>query len=50
MVTVIPTSLLFNPNTGQTAIWYLSGVTFLRGVYGPTLPPGWRLIATGRFQ
>ncbi|HET9367404.1 MAG TPA: hypothetical protein VFO22_04985, partial [Candidatus Udaeobacter sp.] len=34
----------------QTAIWYLSGVTFIGGAYGPTLPGGWALVATGDFN
>ncbi|HEU5246468.1 MAG TPA: hypothetical protein VFU09_05200, partial [Candidatus Udaeobacter sp.] len=41
---------LFNPITRQTAIWYLSGVTFIGGAYGPTLPSGWALVATGDFN
>ena len=28
--------LLFNASTRQSAIWYLSGVTFVSGAYGPT--------------
>jgi hypothetical protein len=42
--------LLFNSITRQTAIWYLSGPTFLRGAYGPTLPSGWELVATADFN
>ena len=41
---------LFNPSTRQTAIWYLSEVTFITGAYGPTLPSGWALVATGDFN
>jgi len=41
---------LFNPSTDQTAIWYLSGVTFTGSAWGPTLPGGWELIATGDFN
>ena len=41
---------LFNSSTRRTAIWYLSGVTFIGGAYGPTLPIGWTLIATGEFN
>jgi hypothetical protein len=37
---------LFNSSTGQTAIWYLSGRTQIGGAYGPTVPGGWRLVAT----
>ena len=41
---------LFNPSTRQTAIWYLSGPTLIRGAYGPTLPSGWALVATADFN
>jgi peptidyl-Asp metalloendopeptidase len=41
---------LFNPITRHTAIWYLSGVTFIGGAYGRTLPSGWTLVATGDFN
>jgi hypothetical protein len=41
---------LFNPSTRQTAIWYLSGVAFVRGAPGPTLPSGWTLLATADFN
>jgi hypothetical protein len=41
---------LFNPSTRQTAIWYLSEVTFVGAAYGPTLPSGWALVATGDFN
>ena len=34
----------------DTAIWYLFGVTFVGGAYGPTLPSGWELVATGDFN
>jgi len=42
--------LLFHPNTGRTAIWYLSGLTFIAGAYGPTVPSGWTLVATTDFN
>jgi FG-GAP-like repeat len=42
--------LLFNASTRQSAIWYLSGVTFLGGAFGPTLPSNWTLVATGDFN
>jgi hypothetical protein len=45
-----PEYVLFKPSTHQTAIWYLSGVTFLGGGYGPTLPSDWELVATGDFN
>jgi VCBS repeat protein len=41
---------LFNASTRQTAIWYLSGVAFVSGAYGPTLPSGWTLLATADFN
>ena len=37
---------LFNPGTRQTAIWDLSGVTLIGGVYGPTLPNNWRWLVS----
>jgi hypothetical protein len=40
-----PAYVLFNPATGQSAIWYLNGTTFIRGAYGPTLPASWILVA-----
>ena len=42
--------LLFNASTRQSAIWYLSGVTLLRGVYGPTIASGYQLIGTADFN
>jgi hypothetical protein len=44
---------LFNASTRQTAIWYLSGVngvTFIGSAWGPILPSGWALVATGDFN
>ena len=41
---------LFNPGTRQTAIWYLSGVTLIGGVYGPTLPNNWALVGVADFD
>ena len=40
----------FNAIARQTAIWYLSGVTFVGGAFGPALPNGWTLVATGDFN
>ena len=40
-----PDYLLFNPTTGQTVIWYLSGVTHTSSNHGPTLPGGWSVAA-----
>ena len=45
-----PDYVLRNPGTGQTAIWYLSGVTLLGGAYGPSVPNGWQLVATADFN
>jgi Alpha-galactosidase, CBM13 domain/FG-GAP-like repeat len=48
-----PDYALFNPSTRQTAIWYLSGVkgvTFIGSAWGPPLPAGWALVATGDFN
>jgi FG-GAP-like repeat len=45
-----PDYALFNTATRQTAIWYLSGSTFIGGAYGPTLPSGWALAATKDFN
>jgi hypothetical protein len=42
--------LLFNPSTRQTTIWYLSGVTFVRGTYGPTIASGYELTGTADFN
>src|SRR5262249_60058812 len=41
---------LFNGGTRQTAIWYLSGPTFIGGAFGPTIPGGWALVATADFN
>src|SRR5207244_9217628 len=45
-----PDYLLFNASTRQTAIWYLSGTTFVSGAFGPSLPNGWDLVAVGDFN
>src|SRR5207248_5127393 len=42
--------LLFNPSTRRTAIWYLNGNTLQSGAYGPTLPPGWAVVALADFN
>src|SRR5437763_1735324 len=42
--------VLFNSSTRQAALWYLSGVTLVGGAFGPTLPSGWALVATGDFN
>jgi hypothetical protein len=45
-----PDYLLFNASTRQTAIWYLSGTTFIASAFGPTVPSGWVLVATADFN
>ena len=45
-----PDYTLFKFSTGQTAIWYLSGPTFISGAYGPSLPPGWEPVAAVDFN
>jgi len=52
-----PDYLVFNPNTGQTVIAYLSGpmppggILQVTGVvFGPTIPPGWLVVATADFN
>jgi hypothetical protein len=42
--------LLFNPSTRQSAIWYLSGVTFVGGAFGPTIAGGYELTGTADFN
>ncbi|MBX6325166.1 MAG: hypothetical protein IRY93_03915 [Chthoniobacterales bacterium] len=41
---------MFNVNTRQTVIAYLSGVMVIGAAFGPTLPGGWQLVATGDFN
>jgi hypothetical protein len=45
-----PDYALLNSTTGQTAIWYLSGPTFIGAAYGPTVPTGWAFVATADFN
>jgi hypothetical protein len=40
-----PDYLLFNSSTRQTAIWYLNNNVLSSGLFGPTLPAAWSLIA-----
>jgi FG-GAP-like repeat len=42
-----PDYLLFNPNTLETVIWYLDSHArhVIGGASGPSLPPGWSLVA-----
>jgi hypothetical protein len=41
---------LFNPTTGQTAIWYLNDNVFVSGTSTLTLPSGWTLVAAADFN
>jgi len=41
---------LFNPSTRQSAIWYLSGVTFVGGAFGPTIASGYQLTGAADFN
>jgi hypothetical protein len=40
-----PDYLLFNPTTGETAIWYLNNNVLIGQADGPTLSSGWSLVA-----
>ena len=42
--------LLYNTSTRQTAIWYLSGRTFVRGAYGPAIASGYQLIGAADYK
>jgi hypothetical protein len=42
--------VLFQPSSGYTAIWYLSGTTLIGSAYGPIVPSGWELVATADFN
>jgi hypothetical protein len=39
-----PDYLFYNPGTRQTVIWYLNNNVFVSAAFGPTIPPGWRLV------
>ena len=41
---------LFNSTSRQTAIWYLNNNIFVSGVFGPTPPAGWALVAAADFN
>jgi hypothetical protein len=41
---------LVNSTTRQTVIGYLSGVEVIGVAWGPTLPPGWPLVAAADFD
>ncbi len=42
--------LLFSPTSRKTAVWYLRNGAIISGSYGPTLPPGWAVIALADFD
>lgn len=45
-----PDFVLYNSNIRQTAIWYLNNNTFINGIFGPTLPAGWRVAGVADFD
>ena len=45
-----PDYVLQNPNTRQTAIWYLSNNVYVGSAYGPTLTGGWSLRGVADFN
>ena len=45
-----PDFMLLNSSTRQTVIAYMNNNVYLRAVYGPTLPPGWRFIDIADFN
>ena len=45
-----PDYLLFNASTRQSAIWYLSGSTYVTGKLGPTIASGYSLIGAADFN
>jgi Matrixin/FG-GAP-like repeat len=42
--------VLYNSNTRQTAVWYLNNNTLISGLFGPTLPAGWRVAGVADFN
>ena len=45
-----PDYLLFKPSTGQSVIWYLSGVTRTGSRSGPTIPAGYEIVGAADFD
>ena len=45
-----PDYLLHNSGTRQSAIWHLNNNVLLEGAYGPTIAPGWSLVAVADFD
>jgi FG-GAP repeat len=46
----IPDYLLFRPSTGQSVIWYMSGVTHISSRSAPTIPAGYALAGVADFN
>jgi len=42
--------VLYNSTTRQTAVWRLNNNVFTGGVFGPTLPAGWRFVGAADFN
>lgn len=45
-----PDLVLYNPTTGQTAVWYLNGAAYIGETSGPTIPAGWTLAGVADFN
>jgi hypothetical protein len=45
-----PDYVLYNANTGATAVWYMNNSIFISAVWGPTLPSGWNLASVADFN
>ena len=45
-----PDYLLHNSGTRQSAIWHLNNNVLVGGTYGPTIAPGWSLVAVADFD
>jgi len=45
-----PDYALYNPNTRQTAIWYLNNNVYIASASGPTLPAGWTFVGVTDFN
>ena len=40
-----PDYLLYNSNTRHTAVWYLNNNLLIGNAAGPTIMPGWSVVA-----
>ena len=45
-----PDYFLFNPDSHETAIWYLNKNVFIGSVTGPTVPPRWQVVGVSDFN